>query len=59
MQCQLDQLVGQQYGLEPAGSANPPFTSSIMAAPYPPRFKMPAMPLYDGTTDGDEHLENY
>lgn len=59
LQRQLDRLVGQQYGWEPAGSADPPFTPAIMASPYPPRFKMPAMPSYDGTTDADEHLENY
>ncbi|GMN66099.1 hypothetical protein TIFTF001_035163 [Ficus carica] len=38
LQRQLDRLVKQQYGLEPAGSADPPFTPSIMASPYPSRF---------------------
>ncbi|GMN59472.1 hypothetical protein TIFTF001_028562 [Ficus carica] len=59
LQRQLDRLVGQQYELEPAGSADPPVTPSIMASPYPSRFKMPTMPSYDGSTDADEHLENY
>ncbi|GMN49655.1 hypothetical protein TIFTF001_018818 [Ficus carica] len=59
LQCQLDRLVGQQYGLEPAGSIDPPFTPSLMASPYPSRFKMPTMPSYDGSTNADEHLENY
>ena len=59
LQRQLDRLVGQQYGMEPAGSADPPFTPSIMASPYPPRFKMPTVPSYDGSTDADEHVENY
>ncbi|GMN58485.1 hypothetical protein TIFTF001_027583 [Ficus carica] len=59
LQRQLDRLVGQQYGLEPVGSADPPFTPSIMASPYPSTFKMPTMPSYDGSTDADEHLENY
>ncbi|GMN30599.1 hypothetical protein TIFTF001_050672 [Ficus carica] len=45
--------------LEPPGSADPPFTPSIMASPYPSRFKMPTIPSYDGSTDADEHLENY
>ncbi|GMN70613.1 hypothetical protein TIFTF001_039653 [Ficus carica] len=30
-----------------------------MASPYPARFKMPSMASYDGSTDADEHLENY
>ncbi|GMN49779.1 hypothetical protein TIFTF001_018933 [Ficus carica] len=59
LQHQLDRLVGQQYGLESAGSADPPFTLSIMASPYPSKFKMPTIPSYDGSTDADEHLENY
>ena len=59
LQRQLDQLVGQQYGLEPGGAVDPPFTSAIMRTPYPDRFKMPTVTSYDGTTDADEHLENY
>ncbi|GMN29275.1 hypothetical protein TIFTF001_046326 [Ficus carica] len=30
-----------------------------MASPYPVRFKMPSVASYDGSTDADEHLENY
>ena len=30
-----------------------------MSSPYPSGFKMPAMTSYDGSTDADEHLENY
>ena len=30
-----------------------------MASPYPSRFKMPTVSSYDGSTDADEHLENY
>ncbi|GMN53227.1 hypothetical protein TIFTF001_022359 [Ficus carica] len=30
-----------------------------MTSPYPSRFKMLTMPSYDGSTDADEHLENY
>lgn len=30
-----------------------------MTAPYPERFNMPAIASYDGTSDADEHLENY
>ncbi|GMN54122.1 hypothetical protein TIFTF001_023251 [Ficus carica] len=30
-----------------------------MASPYPSRFKMPTIPSHDGSTDADEHLENY
>ena len=59
LQRQLDQLVGQQYGLDQSGAAEPPFTSAIMSAPYPTRFKMPSMASYDGSSDADEHLENY
>ncbi|GMN61366.1 hypothetical protein TIFTF001_030447 [Ficus carica] len=35
LQRQLDRLIGQQCGLEPPGSADSPFTPSIMASPYP------------------------
>ncbi|GMN66700.1 hypothetical protein TIFTF001_035760 [Ficus carica] len=59
LQRQLDQLVGQQYGLDQSGAAEPPFTSAIMSAPYPTRFKMPSMASYDGSSDANEHLENY
>ena len=59
LQQQLDQLVGQQYGLEQVGLVDPPFTPAIMASPYPVRFKMPSVASYDGSTDADEHLENY
>ncbi|GMN67536.1 hypothetical protein TIFTF001_036596 [Ficus carica] len=59
LQRQLDLLIGQQCGLEPPGSADPLFTPSIMASPYPSRFKMPTIPSYDGFTDADEYLENY
>ncbi|GMN30718.1 hypothetical protein TIFTF001_041495 [Ficus carica] len=59
LQRQIDRLVRQQYGLEPAGLADPPFTLSITASPYPSKFKMPTMPSYNGSTDADEHLENY
>ncbi|GMN39655.1 hypothetical protein TIFTF001_008885 [Ficus carica] len=30
-----------------------------MASPYPARFKVPSVTSYDGSTDADEHLENY
>ncbi|GMN33787.1 hypothetical protein TIFTF001_048297 [Ficus carica] len=30
-----------------------------MASPYPTRFKMPSVNPYDGSTDADEHIENY
>ncbi|GMN74649.1 hypothetical protein TIFTF001_052422, partial [Ficus carica] len=30
-----------------------------MESPYPARFKMPTIPSYDGSTDADEHVENY
>ncbi|GMN63035.1 hypothetical protein TIFTF001_032110 [Ficus carica] len=30
-----------------------------MASPYPARFKMPSVASYDGSTDADEHVENY
>ena len=56
LQRQLDQLVGQQYRLEQVGAVDPLFTPTIMASPYPARFKMTS---YDSSTDADEHLENY
>ncbi|GMN47479.1 hypothetical protein TIFTF001_016657 [Ficus carica] len=59
LQRQLDQLVGHQYGLDQSGAAEPPFTPAIMSEPYPTRFKMPSMASYDGSSDADEHLENY
>ncbi|GMN49737.1 hypothetical protein TIFTF001_018895 [Ficus carica] len=59
LQRQLDQLVGQQYGMDQFGAVAPPFTPFIMASPYPTRFKMPSMNPYDGSTDADEHIENY
>ena len=36
-----------------------PFTPTIMASPYLARFKMPSIASYDGSTDAEEHLENY
>ena len=59
LQRQLDQLVGQQYGLEQVGAVDLPFTPAIMASPYSARFKMPYVASYDGSTDADEHLKNY
>ncbi|GMN66784.1 hypothetical protein TIFTF001_035846 [Ficus carica] len=35
LQRQLDQLVGQQYGMDQLGAVAPPFTPFIMASPYP------------------------
>ncbi|GMN27168.1 hypothetical protein TIFTF001_040987 [Ficus carica] len=58
-QRQLDQLVGQQYGMEQVGTVDPPFTPVVMVSPYPAKFKMPSVTSYDGSTDADEHLENY
>ncbi|GMN52758.1 hypothetical protein TIFTF001_021899 [Ficus carica] len=55
----LDQLVGQQYGMEQVGTVDPPFAPVVMATPYPARFKMPSVTSYNGSTDADEHLENY
>ncbi|GMN19239.1 hypothetical protein TIFTF001_039757 [Ficus carica] len=59
LQRQLDLLMGQRYELEQVGAVDPPFIPAIMASPYPARFKMPSMASYDGSTDADEHLENY
>ncbi|GMN40212.1 hypothetical protein TIFTF001_009433 [Ficus carica] len=59
LQRQLDQFVGQQYGMDQLGAVAPPFTPFIMASPYPTRFKMPSVAPYDGSTDADEHIENY
>ncbi|GMN64580.1 hypothetical protein TIFTF001_033649 [Ficus carica] len=59
LQRQLDQLVGQQYEMDQLGAVAPPFTLFIMASPYPTRFKMPSVNPYDGSTDADEHIENY
>ncbi|GMN69285.1 hypothetical protein TIFTF001_038334 [Ficus carica] len=58
LQRQLDLLVSQRYGLEQVGAVDPPFTV-IMAIPYLARFKIPSVTPYDGSTDADEHLENY
>ncbi|GMN38456.1 hypothetical protein TIFTF001_007688 [Ficus carica] len=43
----------------PAWGGGPPFTPFIMGSPYPTKFKMPSMAPYDGSTDADEHIENY
>ncbi|GMN58063.1 hypothetical protein TIFTF001_027170 [Ficus carica] len=51
--------MSQRYELEQIGAVDLPFTPSIMAAPYPARFKMPTVTPYNGSTDADEHLENY
>ena len=59
LQRQLNQLMGNQYGLKQVRAVGPPFTLAIMASPYPARFKMPSVASYDGSTDADEHLENY
>ena len=40
-------------------SSDPPFTPTILAVLYPARFKMPTVAHNDGSTDADEHLENY
>lgn len=58
-QSRLDRLLGQQYGLEQVEAAGPPFTPTIMVAPYPSRFKMLSVASYDGSMDTEEHLENY
>lgn len=34
-----------------------PFTAEVMAVPVPDKFKLPTMPLYDGTTDPNDHLQ--
>ena len=59
LQRQLDQLVGQQYGLQQVRAVDPPFTPAIMALTYPARFKMPSVASYVGSMDADEHLKNY
>ncbi|GMN60139.1 hypothetical protein TIFTF001_029226 [Ficus carica] len=59
LQRQLDQLVGQQYGMDQLGAVDPPFTPGIMASPYPTKFKMSSVAPYDGSTDADENIENY
>ncbi|GMN47624.1 hypothetical protein TIFTF001_016801 [Ficus carica] len=59
LQQQLNFLMSQRYELELVGAVNPPFTPTIMATPYLTRFKMPTVALYNGSTDADEHLENY
>lgn len=51
--------MSQWYGLEHVGAVNLPFTLIIIAVPYPARFKISIIAPYDGTTDADEHLENY
>ena len=45
--------------IKAVGSVDLPFTPTIMATPYPARFKMPTIALYNGSTDTDEYLENY
>ena len=59
LQQQVNQLMSQRYGVEHVGVVDPPFTSEIMVARYPAKFKMPTIPSYDGTTNADKHLENY
>ncbi|GMN46340.1 hypothetical protein TIFTF001_015527 [Ficus carica] len=51
LQRQLDQLMGQQYGMEQVGTVDLPFTPAVMASLYPVRFKMPSVTSYDGSTD--------
>lgn len=51
--------MGQRYGLEHVGAVDPLFTPTVMATPYPTRFKMSSIAAYDGFTDADEYLENY
>ncbi|GMN30318.1 hypothetical protein TIFTF001_044475 [Ficus carica] len=46
-------------GLEQVGAVDPPFTPVVLASPYLARFKMPSVESYNGTTNADEHLENY
>ncbi|XP_024033085.1 uncharacterized protein LOC112095395 [Morus notabilis] len=36
-----------------------PFTESIIRVPLPDKYKSPPIPLYDGRSDPDDHLEVY
>jgi len=36
-----------------------PFTENIIRVPLPDRYKSPPIPLYDGRSDPDDHLEVY
>jgi hypothetical protein len=40
-------------------STNLPFTQRVLSYPLPSKFKVPSIPLYDGTTDHMEHLEMF
>ncbi|MCQ7582429.1 retrotransposon gag domain-containing protein, partial [Salmonella enterica] len=41
------------------GQHDHPFTAEVMRPPLPERFKEPKIPLYNGKTDPDDHLERY
>ncbi|XP_024023546.1 uncharacterized protein LOC112092228 [Morus notabilis] len=40
-------------------SHNHPFTENIIRVPLPDKYKPPPIPLYDGRSDPDDHLEVY
>ena len=40
-------------------NVEPPFLPHIMREAIPPKFRMPQVELYDGTTDPFNHLESF
>ncbi|XP_024017306.1 uncharacterized protein LOC112090377 [Morus notabilis] len=40
-------------------SQDHPFTKNIIRVPLPDKYKLPSIPLYDGRSDPDDHLEVY
>ncbi|XP_024037019.1 uncharacterized protein LOC127898886 [Citrus sinensis] len=60
MMQRLEQMVREMSQLDDVtAEPEPPFTSDIMVAKYPPKFHLPQMEPYDGQMDPTEHLELY
>jgi hypothetical protein len=53
-------MKGKSTAIEDAlKSTNLPFTLRVLNFPLPPKFKVPPVSLYDGTTDHMAHLEQF
>ena len=52
-------LAGKEGGGSNTGGRSTPFSRNIMREDYPPKFKMPQVDIYHGTTDHREHIDRY
>ena len=52
-------LSEKEGGGSNTGGRSTPFSRDIMREDYPPKFKMPQLDIYYGTTDPREHIDRY